>query len=82
LPQRGRADLCSVHFERSQLTVTSAIGVPATGTTPEYCQVIGTVATNGEGYGAGSALFRLKLPLVWNNHFLFEGCGSNCGSIT
>jgi Tannase and feruloyl esterase len=64
------------------LTVTSAMDVPATGTTPEYCQVIGAVATNGEGYGAGSALFRLRLPLVWNNHFLFEGCGSNCGSIT
>lgn len=29
----------------------------------------------------GSAKFRLKLPLVWNNHFLFEGCGGNCGSI-
>jgi feruloyl esterase len=29
----------------------------------------------------GSAEFRLKLPLVWNNHFLFEGCGGNCGSI-
>jgi feruloyl esterase len=22
------------------------------------------------------------LPLVWNHHFLFEGCGGNCGSIT
>ena len=29
----------------------------------------------------GSAKFRLKLPLVWNNHFLFEGCGGNCGSV-
>jgi hypothetical protein len=29
----------------------------------------------------GSAKFRLKLPLVWNNHILFEGCGGNCGSI-
>ena len=64
------------------VTVTSATDIPATSTTPEYCQIIGTLATNGEGYGPGSAEFRLKLPLVWNNHFLFEGCGGNCGSVT
>jgi hypothetical protein len=39
--------------------------------------VIGAVAPNGEGYGPGSAEFRLKLSVVWNNHFLFEGCGGN-----
>jgi hypothetical protein len=22
------------------------------------------------------------LPPVWNHHFLFEGCGGNCGSVT
>ncbi len=32
--------------------------------------------------GPGSAEFRLKLPPVWNNRFLFEGCGGNCGSVT
>ena len=61
----------------------STATVPAgTFTVPEYCQVIGAVATNGEGYGPGSAEFRLKLPVVWNNHFLFEGCGGTCGSVT
>jgi hypothetical protein len=30
----------------------------------------------------GSPEFRLKLPLVWNHHFLFEGCGGSCGSVT
>jgi Tannase and feruloyl esterase len=30
----------------------------------------------------GSAEFRLELPPVWNNKFLFEGCGGNCGSVT
>jgi feruloyl esterase len=64
------------------LTVTSATDVPAAGITPEYCQIIGAVATNGEGYGPGSAQFRLRLPVVWNGHFLFVGCGGNCGSIT
>jgi feruloyl esterase len=64
------------------VAVSSATTIAATATTPQYCQVIGTVATNGEGYGPGSAEFRLKLPLLWNNHFLFEGCGGNCGSVT
>ena len=61
---------------------------------PEHCQVIGAVATTGEcpatgpwatgcETGApGSAEFRLNLPPVWNNKFLFEGCGGNCGSVT
>jgi tannase/feruloyl esterase len=69
-------------FNVPNLTVASAVDVPATNTTPEYCQVIGAVATIGEGYDPGSAQFRLKLPVQWNNHFLFEGCGGNCGSIT
>jgi feruloyl esterase len=64
------------------LTVASATNIAATGTTPQYCEVIGAVATNGEGYGPGSAQFRLRLPVQWNGHFLFVGCGSNCGSIT
>jgi len=37
------------------VTVTSATDIPATSTTPEYCQIVGAVATNGEGYGPGSA---------------------------
>lgn len=72
------------------VTVASAAMVDATTITlpagtfavPAYCQVIGAVATNGEGYGPGSAQFRLRLPVQWNGHYLFVGCGSNCGSIT
>jgi feruloyl esterase len=64
------------------VTVTSATDLPASGTTPEHCQVLGAVATNGEGYGPGSAEFRLNLPVTWNGKFLFEGCGGNCGSVT
>jgi hypothetical protein len=81
-PTRDAPNCVASTLNVPNLTVTSAMDVPATGTTPEYCQVIGAIATNGEGYGAGSALFRLRLPVVWNNHFLFEGCGSNCGSTT
>ncbi|MBV8293446.1 MAG: tannase/feruloyl esterase family alpha/beta hydrolase, partial [Mycobacterium sp.] len=70
----------------------STVTLPAgTFSVPEHCQVIGAVATSGEcptagpwaaGCGAGSAEFRLNLPPVWNHHFLFEGCGGNCGSVT
>jgi hypothetical protein len=61
---------------------------------PEHCQVIGAVATTDECQGTGpwatgcetggpgSAEFRLNLPPAWNHHFLFEGCGGNCGSVT
>jgi hypothetical protein len=89
------------------VTVTSAALVKASTATvaggtfivPEYCQVIGVVATSGECPATGpfaapsgpnligcntpgSPEFRLKLPLVWNHHFVFEGCGGSCGSIT
>jgi hypothetical protein len=72
-PTRAAPTCVASTLNVPNLTVTSATDIPATGTTPEYCQVIGAVATNGEGYGPGSAEFRLKLPVVWNNHFLFEG---------
>ena len=89
------------------VTVTSATPVlpstvkvaGGTFTVPEYCQIVGTVATSGDCPATGpfagpsgpnligcntpgSPEFRLKLPLVWNQHFVFLGCGGNCGSIT
>jgi len=63
------------------ITVAAAVIVEPTGTIPQYCKITGAVATNGEGYGPGSAEFILKLPVQWNGHFLFVGCGGNCGSI-
>jgi feruloyl esterase len=96
-----RADTACVASTLSipNVTVTSATLVPASTVTlpagtfsvPEYCQVIGAVATSGDcpttgpwatGCGPGSAEFRLNLPPVWNHKFLFEGCGGNCGSVT
>lgn len=68
----------------SAALVSASTATVAAGTfnVPQYCQVLGAVATNGEGYGPGSAEFRLKLPGNWNGHFLFEGCGGTCGSVT
>jgi feruloyl esterase len=64
------------------VTIQSATVVAANSTTPQYCQIMGTLVTDGEGFGPGSALFRLKLPLAWNNLYVFEGCGATCGSVT
>ena len=82
----------NVTVTSATMVPASTVTVPAgTFNVPEHCQVIGTVATSGEcpttgpwatGCGPGSAEFRLNLPPVWNNHFLFEGCGGNCGSVT
>ena len=82
----------NVTVTSATLIPASTVTLPAgTFSVPEHCQVIGAVATSGEcpttgpwaaGCGPGSAEFRLNLPPVWNNRFLFEGCGGNCGSIT
>ncbi len=85
----------NVTVTSATMVPASTVTVPAgTFTVPEYCQVRGAVATTGEcpatgpwatgceTGGPGSAEFRLNLPPVWNHHFLFEGCGGNCGSVT
>ena len=46
------------------------------------CPTTGPWATGCETGGPGSAEFRIELPPVWNHHFMFEGCGGNCGSVT
>src|SRR2546425_1530203 len=53
-------------FNVPDVTITSAIEVPASGADPEYCDVIGSVATHGEGADAGEARFHAKLPAAWN----------------
>jgi len=79
----GAAPACTTaSFNVPNLTITSATPVATAGTVPAHCQIIGAIATSGEGADPGSALFRLNLPTTWNNHFMFEGCGGNCGSIT
>jgi feruloyl esterase len=64
-------------FNVPNLTVASATYV----TPPKACFVTGAVATRGEGYGPGSAEFGVVLPVHWNGHFLFFGCGGTCGSL-
>ncbi len=54
--------------------------VAASGTTPEYCAVTGSVVTNPAT--GKTANFLLELPANWNGKFLFSGCGGNCGAIS
>jgi hypothetical protein len=68
-------------FHVANVTINSALDVAATTPNPEYCQIVGAVATNGEGAPAGSAMFLLRIPVAWNHRFVFMGCGGSCGSI-
>ncbi len=63
------------------MTITSAINVPAAAPNPEYCDVKGSVATSGEGAGPGSADFETMLPVNWNGKFIFNGVGGLAGNL-
>lgn len=79
-PSCSKAFLGSLNV--SHVTITSVTDVPAAGGTPEFCDVIGAVATYGEGAGPGTAQFQLQLPVQWNDRLLFVGCGATCGSLS
>jgi hypothetical protein len=76
---------CAVHtlsnFRVAGVSIASATEIQADGPTPAYCSIGGSVTTNGEGAGPGSAEFVLKLPEPWNHRLVFFGCGGNCGSV-
>jgi len=64
------------------VTITSANDVPAAAPNPQYCDVKGSVATNGEGAGPNSAGFESMLPANWNGKFIFNGVGGLAGSFS
>ena len=59
------------------LTIASATDVAASSTqgTPEYCDVVGYVTTNGDDAGPGSAGLEVGFPASWNGKYLFLGNG-------
>src|SRR5499427_5383567 len=69
-------------FGGPNVTIVSAVGVPASGANPEFCDVLGTVRTSGFGAPDGSAQFELRLPSPWNGKFLFFGVGGFAGSLS
>jgi hypothetical protein len=63
------------------VSITSATPVAATSTAPAHCDVLGSVATDGEGAGPNVADFDVKLPDAWNHKFVFMGVGGLAGSL-
>lgn len=66
----------------AHVKVTSATLVPAASPKQEYCDVKGSVATDGEGAGPNSAGFDLWLPANWNGKYMFSGTRGTGGSLT
>ncbi|HUN90654.1 MAG TPA: tannase/feruloyl esterase family alpha/beta hydrolase [Burkholderiaceae bacterium] len=62
------------------VSIASAVDVPASPPTPEFCDVRGALVTQGDGAPDGSAQFELQLPVNWNQKFLFWGVGGTAGS--
>ncbi len=61
------------------MTITSATDVAATASAPEYCHVLGSVASpSGNPNGDG---FALDLPASWSGRFLMSGGGGFAGSV-
>ncbi|HEX3405164.1 MAG TPA: tannase/feruloyl esterase family alpha/beta hydrolase [Acetobacteraceae bacterium] len=64
------------------LTVAQAAPAAASATAPAYCDVKGTVVTQGENAPDGSARFVLQLPDAWRQRFFFMGVGGNAGGLS
>jgi feruloyl esterase len=83
-PSVANAD-CTVQslngFKVPSVSITSATLVPAAPPKPDYCDVKGSVATDGEGAGPNSAGFEIMLPSNWNGKFIFSGVRGTGGSL-
>ena len=72
-PGQGVPDFGSIPGAPTR--VSSATVVPATASTPEFCDV--------KGYVAAQVQFELKLPTkTWQGRYLQNGCGGFCGAIS
>jgi feruloyl esterase len=59
-----------------KMTVASATDVPAAGQIPAFCDVKGSVETEGNSAG-----FEIRLPANWNGKFVFFGVGGLAGNM-
>ena len=78
LPNCSVATLAALNVPN--LTITSATDMPAAPPNLEYCVVIATLTTSGEGAGPGSAGVQVQLPADWNSKLLFNGVRGLAGS--
>src|SRR5262245_15819778 len=71
------ATMATTDFSRIEDAPTRMVSskvIPASGTTPEYCQVLGVVQP--------AVSFELRLPTSnWNGKMFEAGCGGFCGNI-
>jgi len=85
VPRFAVAADCSVEglngLNTAHLKVASATLVPAAPPKQEYCDVKGSVATDGEGAGPSSAGFELMLPAHWNGKYMFSGVRGTGGNL-
>ena len=63
-------------FQVHKMTVASATEVAASGTLPAFCDVKGSVETEGNSAG-----FEIRLPANWNGKFVFFGVGGLAGGV-
>lgn len=66
--------LSALHVPK--MTVASATDVPASGQLPAFCDVKGSVETEGNSAG-----FEVRLPANWNGKFVFFGVGGLAGNL-
>src|ERR1700735_3726330 len=59
-----------------KMTVASATDVAASGQNPAFCDVKGSVETEGNSAG-----FEIRLPANWNGKFVFFGVGGLAGGV-
>jgi hypothetical protein len=63
------------HIEGSPASILSAELAPASGATPEYCDVKGVIAPEIQ--------FEVRLPTrTWNGRYFQVGCGGYCGVVS
>jgi Tannase and feruloyl esterase len=76
------ADLTKFKIPGVAMVITEAATIPASDSTPSYCQADGMIdertGAGGKTYGIG---FAIALPGKWNNRFLFQGGGGYNGSV-
>jgi feruloyl esterase len=65
----------------AHLRAVSATSVPAVPPKQAYCDVKGSVSTEGEGAGPGSAGFEIMLPEHWNGKYMFSGVRGQGGTL-
>lgn len=63
------------------VTIDKATVTAADGPKQAYCDVRGTLVTDGDGAGPNSAVFTLQLPEHWNNKLLFGGSRGTGGML-